>query len=254
MKKNKHGDRNKPLFRAILVSCFILLIFLILQQFEVKFLKLHYKWIIVSSIPILLALLIGGFLKTFKGFGIELEANLKEPLPISVVSETDAEPLPGFLKSDMYALDVMPEKEKRKINRLTFIYGKKRHYDEYASNSYLQSLKNLRFLEIVNEKGEFIYLIPKYLVFPKNNLNDFEQYDNEVIRKFIKAIENQNIEVTYVGVIKDYVKISDSLIDAYKKIKISSQNKITKRSMTTTLDEGLPVVNIDNVMIGIIYL
>lgn len=249
--KSNHNKR-KYLNRGIIFSVVILITFMVFQAYEWKILNLEVKWLILSGIPILLALILGGYLKSFKGFGIELEANLKEPLPLSLISEADAETLPGFLKSEMHKLEELPEKEKRNIKRLTFIYGKKRYYDEYASNAYFQSLKYLRFLEIVSERGEFIYLIPINVVFPDNR-NNINLFDSEITHKFIKAIEDESIEIVFKDVIKDYLKISDSLIDAYKKIKLNSQNNITMRNGATKRDEGLPVVNIDNKMIGIIY-
>lgn len=56
------------------LSLLLLGIFLAFQFFDSKMLNLETRWLLASGIPILIALFVGGYIKSFKGFGVELEA------------------------------------------------------------------------------------------------------------------------------------------------------------------------------------
>lgn len=250
-KSNKpRGKQNKTLLIvSICVSAILLLTFMILQAYDLKSLNLDVKWVIVCGIPILLALFIGGYIKTFKGFGVELEADLNEPLPRNLISETDMMPSPAIAKSSINTLNEMQASEKRKINRLSFVYGRKDFYDEYAVVEYIRILEKLRFIEITDDDGLFLYLLPIGNVLRYSNGRVEVNVQDSLIFELIRSIENENIELQYPKLVSQFVSTSDSTIAAYKKVKLSSQNKVISQR-----EEALPVVDKNGRMIGIIYL
>jgi hypothetical protein len=81
--------RHQLLIISLAVSIIILSIFFVFQYYQLKVLLLDVKWIILSGTPILIGLFIGGYIKSFKGFGLELESNLTAPISLSVVSRVD---------------------------------------------------------------------------------------------------------------------------------------------------------------------
>ena len=70
-------------------SILLLSLFFILQIFAPNILKIDTKWLIVAGCPLLFALIGGGYIKTFKGFGIELETQLKTSIAESELLATD---------------------------------------------------------------------------------------------------------------------------------------------------------------------
>lgn len=85
------------------ISLALLITFLLFQYNQSEVLKLESRWLLVSGVPLLAALLIGGYIKSFKGFGVELEASLNKPVVNMSLVATEA-------------MDQMYGDEKRSIN------------------------------------------------------------------------------------------------------------------------------------------
>jgi hypothetical protein len=231
--------RHRLLLISLLLSIGLLVTFLTFQYYELKVLNLDIKWIILSGIPILIGLFVGGYIKSFKGFGLELESNLKEPIPLSVVSKIDMTDSPGINKQSLELLYNLTDTKRNKIYRLRFINGKSGYYDDYAIQEHYRVLSHLIYIEIVNTNGEFQYLIHSSKLRINNELN------YERITQFIRAIETENIEKLFPDAISDFILTTDTIIDAYKKITKSHQSKqliVTK--------EILPILNEKHRMIG----
>jgi hypothetical protein len=235
--------RHRLLLIAFGVSVVLLTIFLIFQYNDLKILNLDIKWVILSGIPVLIGLFIGGYIKSFKGFGLELESNLKEPIPMSIVSKIDITESPEMNKESLPRLHSLTDVERNKINRLRFIYGKRGYYDSYAVQEHNQQLRNLKFIEIVNQEGEFLYLLSSSKLKGKNT----EQENNyEKANEFIRAVEHEKIPETYSEVVTDHLTTSDNLIQAYRKINKSVQSKFlsSKREMLPILDDTERMIGI----------
>jgi len=236
--------RHIVLIKGLVVSLLLLMLFMLLQSLELKFLKLHYKWIIVSCIPFVLALLLGGYIKVFKGFGIELEANLSKPIPLTLVSQLEITPMPKMDKSTTGDLDSLTEREKNTIKVLSFIYRRTNYYNGRAVAEYIKRLPNLEYIQLVNKKNEFLYLIPIDLL-----RNSISLHDVDTISSFVRVIETGLVHTKLFEVVSEYISKNISLIDAYKKIKYNLQNKIKHLH-----DEGLPVLDNSHNLIGILWL
>lgn len=231
--------RHRLLLISLAISTGLLIAFLIFQYKDLKFLSLEIKWLIVCGLPILIGLFIGGYIKTFKGFGLELETNLKEPIPLSIVSKVDMTESPGMNKETLHRLQQLGDAERNKINRLRFIYGKTHYYDPYAVEEHYRTLKNLRFIEVINSDGDFLYLLPL------SKFKTTDGFNQEKIQQFINSIERQNLVEEFHDIVSDFVLTSDNIIDVYKKISKSNQSKILFSSK-----EVLPILNEKNKMIG----
>ena len=72
-----------------IVSLLMLSAFFFFQYQQASILKLASRWLIASGVPLLAALFVGGYIKSFKGFGVELEASLHKPVSNLELSATE---------------------------------------------------------------------------------------------------------------------------------------------------------------------
>lgn len=240
--------RHRLLLISLAVSTILLITFLVFQYYELKSLTLDIKWIILSGVPVLIGLFIGGYIKSFKGFGIELESNLSEPISLSVISKIDLTESPGMNKESLHRLYELSENERNKINCLRFINGKTNYYDTYAIEEHFRTLRYLKFIEIVNQEGEFLYLIPSTKFKPsRNNIPPNQEINRNKLNDLIQAIETNNFEEYFPDLITDFIITTDNTLEAYRKIKKSNQSR-----QLFTYRDALPVLDERKRMIGTI--
>ena len=235
--------RHAILLGAFAISLLLLTVFLTFQYYQSPVLGLDVKWIILCGVPVLIGLFAGGYIKTFKGFGVELESNLKETIPVSLISKAEVVSSKSMTKESVFQLNEIPEEQKLKINRLQFLNGLKNHYENFAVGEHVRQLKQLKFIEILDANGGFLYVMPvAVLKGPDEHVIDWDKQT-----KFIKAIEEGNIPTVYPDVVTDHLKTTDNLVEGYRKISRSTQNKILLPSKET-----LPILNDKNRMVGIV--
>jgi len=80
--------KNTPLSWACVVSTALLIFFSTLQIFGSPIVQLPVQWLWISMMPILLALVVGGYIGKFKGAGLEFEPGMRllpyaQPGPIT---------------------------------------------------------------------------------------------------------------------------------------------------------------------------
>jgi len=71
--------RHPAIVLGAIISIVLFIALVLFQHYNLDVLKLESRWLLVSGVPILIALFVGGYIKKFKGFGIELEAPEKTP-------------------------------------------------------------------------------------------------------------------------------------------------------------------------------
>lgn len=217
----KFWNEHTALAIGSILSLGLLAIFFIFQHLGANVLNLESRWLIASGVPILVALLIGGYIKSFKGFGVELEASLQKPVSNLELSATEGmiEIIGDEKRSINYLHKISPSK-RRKVSRLGFIQGRRDYYRTYAIEQYISDLNRLQYFEIKNDEGKFIALLPT---------NEFKT-DNEInfdaINIFIRSLEDMNIYETYGNLlIRDAVSEHTDLIEA---LKIMRQKRIKR--------------------------
>ena len=143
------------------VSLALLAIFLLFQYFDSNVLKLESRWLLLSGAPLLAALIVGGYIKSFKGFGVELEASLSKPVANVELAATEAmAEIFGDEKRSISYLHRLSARDRRTISRLVLIQGRVEYYQPYALEMYLQELRGLKYFEVRTSAGQFIALIP----------------------------------------------------------------------------------------------
>lgn len=220
----KNGFKNHPfLTYGLLASIFLLIFFFILQVLVPDIMKLETKWIVVALCPLLYVLIVGGYIKTFKGFGIELETQLKTAISEFSLLATDyLIELPEDEKRSSQYLDRLTNEEKIKIERLTFYSGRRGYYKFYIVRHYLESLSNLKYIEVRNKNERFECLLPIYVLRKRNAYN--REINNEIdegdLSEFIEALESNDILNKYpADAIFESVQEEQSLIDILPKIR-----------------------------------
>jgi hypothetical protein len=162
---------HQILILGLAVTFILLMIFIILQQFAPSAMQLDGKWIVVAAIPIILALIVGGYIKVIKGFGFELEVWTKKP----VVTALDLKagefhrPTPrGIMKDTVNYLESLSVDHKRRITRLQF--------------------------EVVGPRGAFICLIPVGLFYFGKERHEA---NIDELRRFIQSLEDNFVMQLY---------------------------------------------------------
>lgn len=151
--------KHKVLLAGAGISLGVLLTFLCLQQLGAAMMDLPPRWLLVSVVPLVIAAVAGGYVKTLKGFGVELEARLAEPVG-SLVPEEVGLDLPGGPREDRAYLDTLSTAAKRKITRLSIDQSKAPTCVPGVIETYLKDLKKVEYVEVRNGEGAFQCLIP----------------------------------------------------------------------------------------------
>ncbi len=235
---DSRNNQTSILFKSGGLSLFLLIVFLYLQYKDSKILLLDEKWILVSTIPLILGLLISNIIKSFKGFGIEIETVLNQKLDYSLFNNVTPLEKPKLTKGSSDILrNLSPEKIKD-IKRIQFIYKQKDYYDAQIVLNYFNKLKNLQYIEIINEEGYFKSLLNINQIYKKDSNENYQK-----IQAFIRSIENGTVLFDY-NCITDTISKNDNLLIVYQKFQNFTES-------SNLFNQILPVLK-DRKMIGTI--
>ena len=215
----KFWSQHTALAIGAICSIGLLGTFFWFQHDSSKILNLESRWLITAGVPLLAALIVGGYIKSFKGFGVELEASLNKPVTNIELTATEAmEQVEGDEKRSIGYLDRLREQQKRKISRLVLTQGRQDYYRPYALEQYLRVLRGLKYIEVRNSKGKFIALLPVSEFKYDNNIN------NNLLGEFIYSLEQSLILQRYSdSIITQTVNEDTGIIES---LKIMRKSKI----------------------------
>ncbi len=172
-------------------------------------------------LPVIVSLFVGGFITSFKGFGVELEATLQKPVKSLDLTGADSvsvavADIPGDEKRSLSHLQSVSIDGKLKTRWLRLTSGRQGYYESSAIQRYLSELPNIIYLEILSTSGKFICFLP-ISVF-RNGLGDIRQaFNQENIRKLIEAIEADDVPKAFPESALSLTVSSDkSMIDVLK--------------------------------------
>ncbi|HKJ28240.1 MAG TPA: hypothetical protein VJ965_11425, partial [Anaerolineales bacterium] len=211
--------KSRVMVIGVAVSLVLLFLFGYMQQVGAKFLDLSEQWIFLAILPVVVALFVGGYITRFKGFGVELETALKEPVATSVdLTATDAiSDIPGDEKQSYSYLQQLPEGKALAARWLVFDMSRKNYYWVDTILQYLVKMKNIDFLEVRTGTGDFVCYVPKSHFVRDGALDEFERYDRDKVKAFVDAINEGNIREKYAGIaVFLTVKSTDSLVQVLR--------------------------------------
>jgi len=224
----KFWSHHTALVIGAMVSIVLLDTFLLFQYNELNVLKLESRWLLVAGVPLLVALIVGDYIKSFKGFGVELEATLSKPVTNVELSATEAmDEIIGDDKRSIDYLHRLNPRDRRNISRLVLVQGRVDYYRPYALEIYLHELRGLKYIEIRNQEGQFVALIP---------ISEFKngtEINNNLLSEFIHTLEQSQILQRYSRtVITTHITEDTGLIEA---LKIMRRHKVQQ---LVVLDES----------------
>lgn len=227
---------KKPITIGSVISVLILALFIFLDYNFDSLLDLNSQWVVLSSIPLIVALFIGDHISYFKGFGFEIKSEVSRSISNYVygMGRENIISIPREHKRTAQYLNSLPEDDLKEVRLLTFVEGREDYYGEEAISIYLSRLPNLQFFEIINENGRFVCLVPSDVFKVGDELN----YDN--INVFIRSVEERRVLEAYREVsISRAVRSDQSLLDVLPEARESKFNIV-------------PVLNDDGELIGVI--
>ena len=227
--------KHSLLIFASLFSLILLLILLYFQSRKSELLALEAKWLIIAGIPVLVGLLAGGYITKFKGFGIELETLLENPIgDINLIATDVLHDIPGEEKKSVMYLQELSSKKRAEVQRLSFISERRDYYEEGAIVKYIEQLPRLEYIEVKKDNCTFVSLLPAKIFM------EGDQPNHNNIRAFISALKEGRVKEKFPDeAITDSVKIDDSVVNILPKVR-SSRHGL------------LPVISEKGILVGII--
>lgn len=205
------AKQHTPLVVCSLIASALLIIFLGLQNYNPEILKLPTTWLIAAGTPILIGLIIGSYIKSFKGFGVELESLLELPVnEIKLLASDAAEATKSMEKGSVDFLRNLDHGEKVKIKRLAFITGTS-SYSSGDVSEYLKELPNLEYFEIKDQNKRFQALVPVSYFKDAGNGNTTR------VSNFVTAVEMNTLPDLLGKMITETVPENLSLFDVLRK-------------------------------------
>ena len=83
------AKKHRVIIIGLSISLGALIILILLNMANRNVLEIETRWLTIAGIPILIALICGGYIRKFKGFGIELETTLKSPVSMLDLNAAD---------------------------------------------------------------------------------------------------------------------------------------------------------------------
>lgn len=174
----------------------------------------------------MVALVCGGYIHKFKGFGLELESKLQAPVAVLGLTVAHAAiTMPGTEKENIRRLGESSGNELSDIKRLSFIMGKKDYYGQFAIIEYFKRLKHLEFVEVKRQTGAFVCLIPMSAFKTHREENrqsdiDYGEVYSSTVSRFITALEQETVLDEFHDVcILTTVRRSDGLINVLERLR-----------------------------------
>jgi len=221
---------------CLMISGLLLIVFLLLQWMESPILVLEGKWLILAGVPVLVGLIAGGYIKKFKGFGVELETVLERPVTDLSLVATDAMfTLSGDMKEGIERLRYLTREQIEGTKRLGFISGRPHYYIPEAVHEYFNALSYLEYIEIKKEPGEFISLIPMgvFREQPTGDRLNEKKFNPREIAHLVYALETNTVLKEYEAVsIDTTVQKNTDLLMALKTLHGS------RKKMAAVIDEN----------------
>ncbi len=215
---------NSLFFIGMLLSIILLTAFGLLKTFDSKVLDLKVQWLIFAMIPAVLCVFCGGYIKSFKGFGVEVESMLRSPATSIDLKATEAiAEVEGDEKGSYSYLKNLSRAEKTKISRLCFNITRSNYYVPSVISEYISELTSLEYFEIKALTGSFICLLPvSIFVSYKDHINDSNNSNTNSrgLKEFVRALEQGNILEKYLEqAITCTVSQNENLLDIAKMLR-----------------------------------
>lgn len=188
------GNKHPIVILGLIATLITFIALLLLQHFSPSILQLDVKWIVVACIPLLIALIVGGYISVIKAFEVELRMRMEAPIAsLDLQAQEVFVPLKGIKKGTRAELDRISLERRRRVTRLQFFVGRRGYYDARVILAYMHELPNLEYFEIVRPTGLFVCLLPVRLFYYHDEVDCGE------LERFLIALRQHKIPDIYDG-------------------------------------------------------
>jgi len=221
----RNRGESGPLVVGSLLSILFLGGFAFLQAHGSPILRLDAKWVAAAGVPLLVALIVGGYITKFKGFGFELETSLNSPVSSVALKVAEAiATVPGDEKESIARLPDFTRDQIARTKRLSFVSGRRQYYGVEAVMRYFKALRSLEYVEVKAESGEFLCLIP-IQEFQRRPGRTREQFSYPEIDRFLEALGQGNVCQDYGHVcISLSVRRDESLVAVLESLRQANRS------------------------------
>jgi|GEM_PF-5114968 len=223
------NEDNKSLLLtlAIILSFLLFIWFAFSKNQDWRYLNLPEVWFAVALIPVVLALLLLGYIKSANILGVAIETALGNAKDYpNIGTENVLRAMEVTEKERISKLNQLTREQKQKISVLRFKSPYQR-YQRYAVLEYLTRLGNVNFFEISRRGHKSIFLSLKAFGSFEGNSEQIREfveaegklYDEYTIERFLWALRNHLVEQMYHPyVFKLRVSADEDILDILSKM------------------------------------
>jgi hypothetical protein len=192
-----------------------------MQAEDWAILKLKAHWLGIALLPVLVALVAGGYIRRLHGFGFEIEAALREPVfKPELIAEDLLDDQSGDMKQSFEHIRTLRQDRKLAMRRLGFRSGRKDYYTEGAITQYLDALPNLQVFELRTAE-EHLLAVADTAQFREPD----GSYNWQLLQDFVRFVEaGEQSRLLTAGRPKVAVRPDAALLDVLRKVRISGAN------------------------------
>ena len=213
--------KNGRLLIGCAASILLLMVILVLRFLWPDLLSVDPEWLALAVIPALIGLIAAGYVRAFKGFGIEIEASLESSIDDIPLGVKDITRIEDVSKAGIGALHAMEPSQRVECESLSFVESRSNYYKPDIVCMYMEKLPNLRLLEVRDEKGRFRALLPISV------LQEDDMPSELRISEFIQAIEEGDPDQDVITEeAKITLKLGTPLFEALESFKSVSREEL----------------------------
>jgi hypothetical protein len=210
--------KYSPLILSGVASLVLLLVLGAMQAKDWAILKLEAHWLGIALLPVLVVLVAGGYLRRLHGFGIEIEAALREPVfRPDLIAEDLLEHQSGGMKESFEQIRPLSRDRKLALRRLGFRSGQENYYTDGAIAQYLDALPNLQVFELRTAE-ERLLAVADTAQFREPD----GSYNWQLLHDFVHFVETgEQSRLLRTGRPKVAVRPDAALLDVLRKVRIN---------------------------------
>lgn len=189
-----------------------------MQAEDWAILNLQVHWLGIALLPVLVVLVAGGYLRRLHGFGIEIEAALREPVfKPALIAEDLLENQSGDMKQSFEHIRLLSREHKLALRRLGFRSGQKDYYSEGAITQYLHALPNLQVFDLRSAEERLLAVA---------DTEQFREpdgsYNWQLLGDFVRFVETgEQSRLLRAGRPQVAIRPDAALLDVLRKVRIN---------------------------------
>lgn len=212
------NNKRLYLIYGCILTLAIFIFLFIVKIFCPTLLDIDTKWLIIACLPILIALIVGEYIKKFSGFGVDIEMTAKEPLMHNPRVIEALHTTLALEKREIERLGDIPTNMRSSYDVLVFRISRVEYYEPYAVQKYLENLPEIKFFELVDMDNKFLSL---------TKINRNEIFDNiSIIEDFLRYLDRVSIGEIPKDTTTEAVYRDETIIKTLQTIRLSKKDFI----------------------------